>query len=90
MGPPLAYALRGDYRDPDAFEESDYYRGYVSPDMVKDIASSLSHLPPLEIASLFEAAEAEFNEYYQRHFERLTRFYLQVAEAKDAIFILIY
>jgi hypothetical protein len=94
IGPPLHYAIEGDYSHPDSietwdYETSDYYTGYVSKEHVQGVSSALSKLSYSDISSAFEQAGIEYDEYNQRYFEGLICFYQEAAKKHSAVMILI-
>ena len=94
VGPPLLYAIEGDYSSPGSVDTwdygaSDHYIGYVSAEQVQSMAATLSGWSYSDILSAFEQAGIEYDDYYQRYFGDIIRFYLEAAKKRSAVMILI-
>jgi hypothetical protein len=98
MAPPLKLTISGDHPHPlgapdiDVFVEGadyDFYLGFMSPSLVKEIADSLSLLSYTEIAQLFELAGIEFDDYFQHYLDGMKQAYSQAAENGNALYICI-
>lgn len=98
MDSPLKYVIAGDYpyplspRDIETFVENDdydFYMGFVSPPVVREISDSLSKLSDLELTRMLEEVGMEFDRYCQRYFKDMKRTYSQVAKNGNALYICI-
>ena len=98
MPPPLRYFMSGDYVHPlgapdiDSFRQpgyEDFYLGFMSPSLVKQVADDLSLLPREELARFFERAGKEFDDYFQHYFDAIKQAYSNAAEKGNALNITI-
>ena len=98
MDMPLKFVVSGDFahslgaKDINSFEEradNDFYLGFMSPPLVRDIAASLSQLSNEEVAQHFAVTGIEFDAYFQNHLNALIKAYSQAAKNGNALYICI-
>jgi hypothetical protein len=94
----LKYAISGDYPHPlgpqslDEFAEngiSDFYIGFVSPSIVKDICLSLAELSNQDINRMYGEIGLEFDKYSQSYLENLRHAYSRATANTNALCICI-
>jgi hypothetical protein len=97
MGPPLSFAISGDWRHPlsphslDEFCEGkrEYYLGFVSPGLVNEIAQALSNLTDLQLAQWCGQYGDEQNNCAATFFPDLKAAYANAATRGNALVIVI-
>jgi hypothetical protein len=97
LEPPLKYIICGDFSHPLSAPDivtfingnDDFYVGLMSPELVQEIATNLDFITDEKIGKLFKQCELEFDDYFQHHFNKLKRAYLDAAQKGNSLYICI-
>lgn len=98
VGPPLDKVLSGDRLHPDChqtFEDfyrgsHDYYVGFASPELVREVADALARINPPEDVRREGSAKFDYNaDYVGWYFRELQKVYSGAADRGNALMIVI-
>ena len=95
FGPPLKYTIIGDSIHPlspekldDLIEnKSEFYIGFMSPSLVKDVSKELEKISSHNLNELYKKHDEEFDEYNMSYFSNLREIYSYAAKNESALYI---
>ena len=93
--PPLKYAIIGDSihpQSPDKLDDlidnkTEFYIGFMSPRLVKDISKELENISFMKLVKIFEEHDENFDEYKNSKFLSLREIYSKAAIKESALYI---